>query len=171
MELIPILSFIILVATISTFILAIGAYILYKVRESKGRIAHAAQPKTVEAELFTPAGVQFRQPESIPQYRGVAYAEQPSYAKPQQEQQVRQPYAQQQQEMHARQQEPGYQPLQQPARFAPPAQQGNTGDPSQRYPQQVVPGQATTDRKFMKYTTDGYVPVDQNKSGENLKWR
>ena len=33
MELIPILSTIILVATISTFLLAIGAYILYKVRE------------------------------------------------------------------------------------------------------------------------------------------
>ena len=35
MELIPILSTIILVATISTFILAVGAYILYKVQEKK----------------------------------------------------------------------------------------------------------------------------------------
>ena len=38
MELIPILSLIILVATISTFILAVGAYILYKIRERKGRM-------------------------------------------------------------------------------------------------------------------------------------
>ena len=35
MELIPILSTIILVATISTFVLAVGAYILYKVQEGK----------------------------------------------------------------------------------------------------------------------------------------
>ena len=35
MELIPVLSTIILVATISTFLLAIGAYILYKIREEQ----------------------------------------------------------------------------------------------------------------------------------------
>ncbi|MEJ2196274.1 MAG: hypothetical protein P8X73_15635 [Ignavibacteriaceae bacterium] len=35
MELIPILSTIILVATISTFILAIGAYILFKIQEKR----------------------------------------------------------------------------------------------------------------------------------------
>ncbi len=39
MELIPILSTIILVATISTFILAVGAYILYKIREGKVRVS------------------------------------------------------------------------------------------------------------------------------------
>ena len=55
MELIPILSLIILVATISTFILAVGAYILYKVRERKGITAQAAQPAAIPAELITPA--------------------------------------------------------------------------------------------------------------------
>jgi len=55
MELIPILSLIILVATISTFILAVGAYILYKVRERKGVTAQAAQPAALPAELVTPA--------------------------------------------------------------------------------------------------------------------
>ena len=54
MELIPILSAIILVATISTFLLAIGAYILYKVRESKGQQEEATVPSTVVAELLTP---------------------------------------------------------------------------------------------------------------------
>ena len=53
MELIPILSLIILVATISTFILAVGAYILYKIRERKGRET-AAQPAAVPAELVSP---------------------------------------------------------------------------------------------------------------------
>lgn len=37
MELVPILSTIILVGTIATFILAVAAYILYKIREGKAR--------------------------------------------------------------------------------------------------------------------------------------
>ncbi len=57
MELIPILSLIILVATISTFILAVGAYILYKIRERKGKHIVAEQPETIEAQLVTPTRV------------------------------------------------------------------------------------------------------------------
>ena len=57
MELIPILSLIILVATISTFILAVGAYILYKVRERKGKQGVAEQPASIEAQLVTPTRV------------------------------------------------------------------------------------------------------------------
>ncbi len=57
MELIPILSLIILVATISTFILAVGAYILYKIRERKGKQSVAEQPASVEAQLVTPTRV------------------------------------------------------------------------------------------------------------------
>lgn len=58
MELIPILSTIILVATISTFLLAIGAYVLYKVREKKGQQMVAAPPATVSAELVTPQRIE-----------------------------------------------------------------------------------------------------------------
>jgi hypothetical protein len=54
MELIPILSLIILVATISTFVLSIGAYVLYKVREKKGQAAEAPKPEAIPAELITP---------------------------------------------------------------------------------------------------------------------
>ncbi len=57
MELIPILSLIILVATISTFILAVGAYVLYKIRERKGNKSVAEQPASIEAELITPTRV------------------------------------------------------------------------------------------------------------------
>lgn len=59
MELIPILSLIILVATISTFVLAVGAYVLYKIRERKGRTATSTQPATVEAELIIPSSGSF----------------------------------------------------------------------------------------------------------------
>lgn len=54
MELIPILATIILMATISTFFLAIGAYILYKIRERRGTQQEVAQPSTIQAELITP---------------------------------------------------------------------------------------------------------------------
>jgi hypothetical protein len=54
MELVPILATIILVATISTFFLSIGAYILFKVREAKGVRAKAVPPATIQAELVTP---------------------------------------------------------------------------------------------------------------------
>jgi len=54
MELIPILSTIILVATISTFILAVGAYILYKVQEKKADQYARKEVKEEHAELLEP---------------------------------------------------------------------------------------------------------------------
>lgn len=61
MELIPILSLIILVATVSTFILAVGAYVLYKIRERKGKESEV-QPSSVPAELIAPAPLLAEQP-------------------------------------------------------------------------------------------------------------
>ena len=54
MELIPILSTIILVATISTFILAVGAYILYKIREGKVTVSPERKSEYLEAEYLVP---------------------------------------------------------------------------------------------------------------------
>lgn len=57
MELIPILSTIILVATISTFILAVGAYILFKVHERQAD-QHADRQLAIEkAELLEPLNI------------------------------------------------------------------------------------------------------------------
>lgn len=57
MELIPILSTIILVATISTFILAVGAYILFKIHERQAD-QHASRHLAIErAELLEPANI------------------------------------------------------------------------------------------------------------------
>jgi hypothetical protein len=55
MELIPILSTIILVATISTFILAVGAYILYKIRERKTSNYTIYNQDQIESEYVEPA--------------------------------------------------------------------------------------------------------------------
>lgn len=53
MELITILSTIILVATISTFILSIGAYVLYKIRSRREQKVKASPPQASAAELVT----------------------------------------------------------------------------------------------------------------------
>ena len=54
MEIIPILSTIILVATICTFMLSVGAYILYKIREKKHKSSAPAYEREVQAELIAP---------------------------------------------------------------------------------------------------------------------
>ena len=77
MELIPVLSTIILIATISTFLLAIGAYILYKIRERKGQQDVTPIPSSVRAELYTPAET----PVKIPR-QGPEIAPQPVYFEP-----------------------------------------------------------------------------------------
>jgi hypothetical protein len=61
MELIPILSTIILVATISTFILAVGAYILYKVQEKRADEYAGREVEHESAELLEPAEYGARQ--------------------------------------------------------------------------------------------------------------
>lgn len=148
MELIPILSFIILVATISTFILAIGAYILYKIRESKGRRTAVSKPVISEAELYTPAQLALNQ----------------------------EPLAQKSREglrphTYESQQERSYQPQEEKY------QGSRVSSEAKRYqlPPQDSRGEDQreneTDRKFMKYTSEGYVPVSKSKTGENLKWR
>lgn len=62
MELIPILSTVILVATISTFILAVGAYILFKIREGKAQKQSVIENANLQAEYIVPKD---KQPEKI----------------------------------------------------------------------------------------------------------
>ena len=54
MELIPIFAFIVLVASIATFIFSLVAYILFKVREKRGRYDVNPHPKSFKAELVAP---------------------------------------------------------------------------------------------------------------------
>ncbi|MGE5430284.1 MAG: hypothetical protein ACM3QX_04370 [Syntrophomonadaceae bacterium] len=155
MELIPILSFIILVATISTFILAIGAYILYKMRERKGRTSGAPAPRYIEAELYTPN--QASLPQSMPAMQsapamqaGQVYQEQYQRQNPE----LRSPTAAQQPQQ---------------SRTAA-AQQAHSRQDYQAQPEDEY-DENPTNKKFMKYTSEGYVPVNKTKTGENLKWR
>ncbi len=58
MELIPVFSLIVLVATVGTFILAVGAYIMFRVRESKGGTRQQRVPVSYEADVFAPQPVE-----------------------------------------------------------------------------------------------------------------
>jgi hypothetical protein len=75
MELIPVLSTIVLIATIMTFLLAIGAYILYKVRESRGVAMAPPQSAWVTAEIVTPAA----EPQRAERPRAPKYTTQPVF--------------------------------------------------------------------------------------------
>ena len=56
MEIVPILSTIILVGTVATFILAVAAYILYKMREGGGNVPQHTQPEQIQPHhLVMPA--------------------------------------------------------------------------------------------------------------------
>lgn len=54
MELIPIFAFIVLVASIATFIFSLAAYVLFKVREKRGKYVSNPHPKAFKAELVAP---------------------------------------------------------------------------------------------------------------------
>ncbi|PIW70900.1 MAG: hypothetical protein CO128_05480 [Ignavibacteriales bacterium CG_4_9_14_3_um_filter_30_11] len=148
MELIPILSTIILVATISTFILAIGAYILYKIRESRGEHYVSAGPSEVRAELVTPAVAQapVREVERAPAQVV-----------------VQQPVA-----SSGPQFQP--QPIFVQQQFRPEVRPSKVGVPSQQYNAGYTAALAR-DSKFMKYTTEGYVSAKEDINAGALKWK
>lgn len=160
MELIPILATIILMATISTFILAIGAYILYKVREKQGQQVEVQQPATLQAELLTPELIaeqlQGQEHQKAPgqiMFEPVRMPSQPPSYKPQSEPIFVQQRAQ-----------AGPQPIQ--ARPQP-----STGQP-QRLERQQGQSAQTSEQKFVKYTSDGYAaPKETVKSQGAVKWR
>lgn len=156
MELIPILATIILVSTMSTFILAIGAYILYKVRERRGRRVEIPQPDKIQAELLTPESQDMRltQDSGIPAGQIV----------------FEQPIAQEHPEpIFVQHRSTMPQPVQ--TRFTP-SQQYVAQNQEQRQQQQQRTGSKTSEQKFMKITSEGYVPVKDNKKDAGaLKWR
>ena len=163
MELIPILSLIILVATISTFILAVGAYILYKVRERKGITAQAVQPSAIPGELVAPAPLMQEQRISTPERRTF----EPQV--PQQE------YGYEYQRQHA------YNPQEEQARGpelkptfvgSPPAYRQRETDENVRT-NESERSTSGSKKKYMRYTNEGYVePTRQERKQEdNLKWR
>lgn len=133
MELITILSTIILVATISTFLLAVGAYILYKVREKKFKEVYVKPPEQVQGELIVPAS------EKEEFLRPVYVNTQKTYI--QRENPVKEEYVK--------------------------------SEKIFRHPREVEKknSESKTRAKFFKYTSEGYVPPEEDNKTKDLKWR
>lgn len=166
MELIPILSLIILVATISTFMLSVGAYILYKIRERKGVTSATPQPSAIPAELVAPAPL-------ITEQRVASSAERKTFDIPQQDYAFEQPQRQQSyvpQDDYSR--GPELRPTfvgNAPASYSETRYQRPTGEQPKQYDQE----RKSAKGKFMRYTNEGYVePTRQERKQEdNLRWR
>ncbi len=160
MELIPILSFIILVATVSTFILAVGAYVLYKIRERKG-FKKAAQPAAIPAELVAPT--------PLPTETGLAtqtggrrtlFEEQPARTTG-----------------FEREKSPTFYTTAESREFAPTYAPPPVAETSRYQKPATGSGRLTsTGPKFMRYTNEGYIEPnteekEKKKKQETLRWR
>lgn len=144
MELIPILSTIILVATISTFLLAIGAYILYKIRERKYQRSTEIQPSKYRAEVVMPAESKVSYVTPIPQ---PVIAEQHVPYSPEEMKKTSQPS---------------------PAAFTPPPKEYSPSSVKA----QVSPKRKLTDEhKYLKYTSEGYITPQEDRSSGAVKWK
>ncbi len=145
MELIPILSTIILVATICTFILAIGAYILYKVREGKPQYGYQTKPASVQGELVVPSQV--------------VYTKDSATVKNVEPGITREEYTKQ------------HQPSQ--SRYTPePRGYKIEEEKVEKKKVRVKPQEKFSDEnKFLKYTSDGYIPTQEDRNSGEIKWR
>jgi len=159
MELIPILSLIVLVATISTFILAVGAYILYKIRERKGKAAQAPQPSSIPAELIAPT------PVIAEQHTGSRRTFEEPYPT---RERATGPVYEPQRAQGGPEMRPTY------VSSPPPTATRGTGA---RYTTATSENRGMTSekKKFMRYTKEGYVePTRESakkKKEDQLKWR
>jgi hypothetical protein len=169
MELIPILSTIILIATISTFLLAIGAYVLYKTRERRGQVSVAPRQADLRAEIVSPAGPSAQQQAEQPrQVQQPIYSERQPVILQQQAPAQQQRLAQRPQAFTTYGQQPGNPNVQQPGQY------NKTGYVQQRGFQAPQQGDEKTkkDSKFLKYTAEGYVvPAKENKDSGAARWR
>ncbi len=151
MELIPILATIILMATVSTFFLAVGAYVLYKIRERKGSRVEKIQPATIKAELVTPelavdqAPAVIEHKQKAPAPRAFERPNPPSYR-------------------------PALEPIFVQKKSATPA---SAEAPAKQEQVKAGPAPAASagENKFLKYTSEGYVSPKEEKKQGAVKWR
>ena len=148
MELVPILSTIILVATICTFILAIGAYILYKVREGRQQQTYTAKPDSVKAELVTPAGAQLTPQERTQDQRQVKKSE-PGISR----------------ELEIQEKKPSQ------SRYTPEPRGYKYSEEQVSKEKTKVEQRLSDENKFLKYTSDGYVSPKEDRNSGAIKWR
>ena len=147
MELIPILSTIILVATICTFILAIGAYTLYKIREGRQQYAYTQKPTSVKAEIVSPTETLVTKQNRTDQKPirkvepGISSEQDFQERTPSQSRYTPEPR--------------GYKVT----------QEKNTKEKTK------VDHRLSDENKFLKYTSDGYISPKEDRNSGAIKWR
>lgn len=162
MELIPILSTIILIATISTFILAIGAYILYKVRERKRHDSTEQYSKEVDAEVISPA----YPPEEIPNVKK-QNVETKTEIFEEAKEDLKNEKIENDLETSKVEKEIIHEPLYEDEYFEPEI-------PKKRDEETTIKhwrSRATKNSRFLKYTSEGYVIAKGDRNSGVKKWR
>lgn len=148
MELIPILSTIILVATIITFILAIGAYILYKVRERKEQEEYVprTRERDVEAELIVPED---------------EYEEEYDYDE---DDDIRRKVIYEKRDVE-------YEPESGKRNYRVVEEEEIRETPDEKYVRLKRKKRKTNGSKYLQYTSEGYVPPKKEKKNGAPRWR
>ena len=153
MELIPILSLIMLVATIATFILAIGAYILYKIRERNGRIEVENQNESIQAELVTPSQVLTEARTTSEAYTGDLILTRGTHGKP----------------LYTNVSKSGPQMRQ---TYVAPIYTTKENQKSRKSSSTQLNDRMINQNKYLRYTRDGCIDPRKDENKENtLKWR
>jgi hypothetical protein len=124
--------------------LAIGAYILYKVRERKYQQSAGVQPSKYQAEVIMPAEPQVSHISPVPQQ---VYAEHRVGQKPEEFQRAPQPS---------------------PAAFTPPPKEYS---PESVKTSEIPKRKLTDEKKFLKYTSEGYISPKEDRSSGAVKWK
>ena len=171
MELIPILSTIILVATISTFLLAIGAYILYKIREGKQQEVVVPRPQEVSAELVTPAEERVQR-----SARTTRIIPQPGFAGAKASTGASKQPVMFEKTAGAAPSQPGFTPQPKPYQAykqqpKSPSPEKGTAAAASGPAKNNAKDKAEPDSRFLKYTSEGYIPAKEDKDAGALKWR
>lgn len=176
MELVPILSTIILVGTIATFILAVFAYILYKARERKSR--EHAEERRYETQRQQPMLSQQPQRAALPGTLSAQPSSAQMYIAPTTTLPPQGPIVEVSETVEAHAPSQGWgQPSLEHAQAAPQQQQARVGDghgrqqpprlaapryedAAPRLEQRPVQQQQQPSSLFWEYTDEGFVPVD-----------
>ncbi len=148
MELIPILSTIILVATICTFILAIGAYILYKAREGRQQLVYQTKPNSVKAEVVSPVENPLNQYERSEEHKQGRRVE-PGISR----------------EINVQERRPSQ------SRYTPEPRGYKYSNEKISKEKSKVEQRLSDENKFLKYTSDGYVSPKEDRNSGAVKWR
>ena len=130
--------------------MAIGAYILYKIREGKPQFAYQTKPATVQGELIVPSEAVFTKASNLSD-RGKIASTEPGITR----------------EEYTKQRQPS-QSMFTPEPHGYKSEEEKVGKQKVRIRAQE---RFSDENKFLKYTSDGYIPTQEDRSSGEVKWR